>query len=127
MTVADQNTYFREAALVARALGADPVPETRAEAEALVRSFRPELAAGERVRAVARMILTQPAPSPAAQPVQAMLMQAAVDILPRWARAMHGRNVPLLARPIVRTGTLAFSRMLRWAFQPHIRSVAGSR
>jgi uncharacterized protein (DUF2236 family) len=80
MSDADQNTYFREAALVARALGADPVPETRAEAEALLRSFQSELATGERVRAVAGMILTQPAPSPGARPAQAMLMQAAVDI-----------------------------------------------
>ncbi len=117
MSQADQDTYFAQAGEVARALGADPVPQTRAEAEALIASFRTELMAGARTREVARMILSQPAPSRAMAPVQAMLMQASVDILPRWAKGMHRLAGPLLLAPLVRTAAFTIAGTLRWAFQ----------
>ncbi len=44
-------------------------------------------------------------------------MQAAVDLLPAWARRMHGLPVPVLSRPLVRAGTLGIARTLRWAFK----------
>jgi uncharacterized protein (DUF2236 family) len=117
MTRSDQDTYFAEAGKVARALGADPVPQTRAEADALVAAFRPELAASPRMREVARMVLTQPAPSLAMAPVQAMLMQASVAILPRWAREMHWLTPPPLSGPAVRAGAFTVAQTLRWAFR----------
>lgn len=43
-------------------------------------------------------------------------MGAAVDLLPAWARRMHGLPEPLVARPILRAGTLGVARTLRWAF-----------
>ncbi len=119
MSPADQDTYFAQAADVALALGADPVPTTRAEALALIASFRGELVADERTREVAAMILTQPAPSRIAAPVQKMLFDAALDLLPRWARRMHGREVSLPARPLVRTGSALIAGTLRWAFAPY--------
>lgn len=119
MSPADQDTYFAQAADVALALGADPVPTTRAEALALIASLRGELVADERTREVAAMILTQPAPSRIAAPVQKMLFDAALDLLPRWARRMHGREVSLPARPLVRTGSALIAGTLRWAFAPY--------
>jgi uncharacterized protein (DUF2236 family) len=118
MPRAEQDRYFAEAGEVARALGADPVPQNRAEAEALIAGFRPALAATARARAVARMVLRQPAPSLAMRPAQAMLMQAAVAILPRWARDMHGLALPPLSGPFVRTGAFTMAQALRWAFRP---------
>jgi hypothetical protein len=44
-------------------------------------SFRPELIANDRTRAVARMVLRQPAVSLTLAPFQAIVMQAAVEIL----------------------------------------------
>jgi uncharacterized protein (DUF2236 family) len=117
MSRADQDRYFAQAGEIALALGADPVPQNRAEAEALIATFRPELSASARTREVARMVLSQPARSVAMQPVQAVLMQAAADILPRWARDMHGLAPPPLSRPIVRTGAFTVAHMLRWAFR----------
>jgi uncharacterized protein (DUF2236 family) len=117
MPRADQDTYFAEAGEVARALGADPVPQTRAEAEALIAAFRPALVATRRTREVARMVLRQPPASLALAPVQAVLMQASVEILPRWARDMH-RLAPLpLAWPVVRTAASGIAGTLRWAFR----------
>ena len=49
----------------------------------LIREFRPRLAANARTRSVARMLLRQPAPSLGAALPQGILMQAAVDIMPR--------------------------------------------
>ena len=111
-------------ALVARLLGADPVPESRAEAAALIREFRPKLAANARTRSVARMLLRQPAPSLGAALPQGILMQAAVDIMPRWAKSMHGLDVPMLAVPLVRAGALTMAETLRWAFKSNRRTPA---
>lgn len=125
MTRADQDTYIRQAGLVARRLDADPVPETRAEAEALMATFRPELRADQRTREVARMVLSQPAPSLAAAPAQHVLFQAAVDLMPPWAKALHQRHVMLPALPIVRGGAFAMARTLQWAFAPARQRAAG--
>jgi uncharacterized protein (DUF2236 family) len=116
MSKSDQDIYFAQPGEVARALGADPVPQTRAEAEALIAEFRPELVAAARTREVARMVLTQPSPSLAMAPVQAVLMQASVDILPRWAKEMHGFRLSPLSGPLTRTGAFAVAQTLRWAF-----------
>src|SRR4051794_18595947 len=43
MPAADQDRYFAEVAQIAEALGADPVPRSRAEAAALIASMRPAL------------------------------------------------------------------------------------
>ncbi|HVJ01784.1 MAG TPA: oxygenase MpaB family protein [Sphingomonas sp.] len=117
MTPADQGRYFAEFARIAEALGADPVPRSRAEADALILAMRPELAATARTHEIARLVLSQPAPSLAAAPVQAITFQAAVDLLPRWARRMHGLSGPGFATPAVRLGTGGLASTLRWAFR----------
>lgn len=116
MSEADQDRYFAEFAIIAEALGADPIPRTRAGAEALIAEMRSELAVDERTREVARMVLDQPAPNPAVKPVQEMIFHAAVDLLPDWAREMHGLPGPGIARPAVRLGTRAAAGTMRWAF-----------
>ncbi len=116
MTAADQDRYFAEMARVAEPLGADPIPRTRAEARRLIETMRPRLLRDARTRAVARLVLDQPAPSLMAEPVQALTMQAAIDLLPDWARTMHGMRAPALGRPLVRAGMFGVARTLRWAF-----------
>ena len=116
MSRADQDAYVAEAAVVALRLGADPVPQTRAEAEALIERFRPRLAGGGRVRAVATMILDQPPKSRVAAPAQRLLMEAAIDLLPAWAKVLHGRRVELLQIPAVRGSTWVMAQTLHWAF-----------
>jgi uncharacterized protein (DUF2236 family) len=102
-------------ARVGSALGADPIPRTRADAQALIEAMRPHLLCDARTREVARLVLRQPAPNRMAEPFQALTMQAGVDLLPFWARRMHGLPAP--ARPLVRAGTLGVARTLRWAFR----------
>jgi len=117
MPPADQDRYFAEFAIIAEKLGADPIPRSRAGAEALIESMRGELVADARTREVGRMVLEQPAPSLAVAPFQKMIFGAAVDLLPDWAREMHGLSNARLARPAVRLGTRGAAEMLRWAFR----------
>ena len=114
---AEQDRYFAEVAMIGEALGADPVPRSRAAAETLIAEMRGDLVVNARTRQVGRLVLDQPAPSLAIAPVQAMIFAAAVDLLPDWARAMHALDAPRLARPALRAGTLGLARTLRWAFR----------
>lgn len=116
MSRADQDLYFAQFADVARRLGAAPVPESRAEAEALVKQLRPKLHADARTREVARLVLRQKVPTLAAVPVQKMIMEAAVDLLPGWARALHAMPSHHLSRPVIRLSTAMVASSLRWAF-----------
>jgi len=118
MSLADQNRYFAEMAQIAAALGADPIPRSRADANALIIAMRPELRADARTREIARLVLTQPARNRLAEPLQRLAMQAAIDLLPAWARQMHNLpRTPLLARPIVEGGTQTIAQTLRWVFR----------
>ncbi len=116
MSPADQDLYFREFAQIARALDADPVPESREEAETLIASIRPKLVANHRTREVARKVLEQPAPSLVVAPAQAIVMRAAIDLLPDWARRMHRLRGSGLGRPLVHGFTAGMAGTLRWAF-----------
>lgn len=116
MPMRDQDRYFAEMAMLGELLGAAPVPRSRAEAMALIADFRPALSVTDRTREVARLVLEQKPRSVASAPVQAMTFQAAVDLLPTWARAMHGLHAPVLTRPLVRAGTYGVAKTLRWAF-----------
>ena len=49
-------------------------------------------------------------------PVQAVTFQAAVNLLPEWARRAHGLRAHGLSGPLVDAGTLGVARTLRWAF-----------
>ena len=115
MSRPDQDRYFAESGEIARLLDADPVPQTRAEAERLIAEFRQELRADERTRAFRELVLNAPAASIREAPVQLLLMNAAIDLMPDFAREMHGLSRPLLV-PVVRRATYGIAQTIRWAF-----------
>ena len=117
MTPAAQDRYLAEIAEIGASLGADPVPRDRAAARRLITAMRPGLRVDGRTREVARLLLTQPAPSRLAQPFQAITLAAGVELLPGWARQMHGLAPPPLAGPLARAGALGLARILRWVFR----------
>jgi uncharacterized protein (DUF2236 family) len=87
------------------------------ETRALIETIRPHLLCDARTREVVRLVMTQRAPNLMVEPLHALTMQAGVDLLPDWARAMHGLSSPPLSRPLVRAGTYGIARTLRWAFR----------
>jgi uncharacterized protein (DUF2236 family) len=114
MPLADQDRYFAEMALVADRLGADPIPRDRASAETLIQSMRPPLRADARTREVAQLVLNQSVGAAFTDAASAVIMQAGVDLLPDWAREMHGlKTAPT---PAVRAGAHVLARTLRWAY-----------
>lgn len=115
MPIAEQDAYFAEAARIGQALHADPLPRSRAEAEALIQSFRPQLRADARTHEVAALVMRQTVGMPAVDLAAGVIMQAGMDLLPDWARAMHAppASLPPL---MVRAGALTTARFLRWAF-----------
>lgn len=111
----DQDRYIAEMALISRRLGADPMPDTRRDAERFLLAARPDLRVDSRTRDVARFILSAPPPKPSMAPAQRLLVEAGVDLLPGWARRMHGLSGAGLGTPLLRAGAGGMGAVLRWA------------
>ena len=114
MSAADQERYLVETAGIAEALGATDVPRTRADIDAYFASVRPQLRADHRTREVAAALLA-PGDDKATTSAMNLAVAAAIDLLPPWAQALHGRSLPALARPAVRLSANGMSGVLRWA------------
>ncbi|MBD8638058.1 DUF2236 domain-containing protein [Sphingomonas sp. CFBP 13733] len=115
--MAEQDAYYAAFAEVGELLGAESLPRDRAGTDRYLQTMRPQLVADARTLEVARFVLEQTPANPLALPVQRIVMQAAVDLLPAWARRMHGlAGSPALMRPVVTSGTRNLARTLRWAF-----------
>lgn len=117
MSAADQDRYFDEVAIIGELLGADPVPRSKADAERIIAEFLPELKADERSRDVLHVLLHQKPPSLMLLPFQALTMNAAIELLPDWARHMHGLATPTLTKPVIRVGTRGIAGTVRWALR----------
>jgi len=116
MPGAEQDEYYRQFAVIPVALGADPVPTNRAEAEAIFRDLRGDLAASPAAREVADLVLGQ-RPKGAPPAVQTLLGAEAVALLPPFARSMLGLERPGLAAIPARAATWGMGKTLRWAFR----------
>ena len=116
MSRADRDRYFAEAAVIARMLGADPVPETSVAAERLMCDFRDELSASDRSREFRDLVIKADSGSFGEAAVHKLLMGAAIDLLPGWARSMHGLTVLPFTAPPIRAATFGLASTLRWAF-----------
>lgn len=116
MPMAQQDEYFRQFALIARRLGADPVPENKAEALDVFRELRGDLKSSAEAREVAQLILKGRAPG-AAGAVQPFLANAAVDLIPPFARTMLELDRPRWSALPSRLVTNGMGKTLRWAFR----------
>ena len=116
MPRSERDEYYRQFALIARALGADPVPETVAEADTIFRDLRRDLRASPEAREVAQLVLSQrPAGTPLA--LQSVIAAEAVAMLPDWARGMLRLQRPVLTALPARAATWGVGKTLRWAFR----------
>jgi uncharacterized protein (DUF2236 family) len=111
---ADRDRYFAEVAVIAEMLGAREVPRSRAEVAAYFARIRPELVAGEQAREAIRWIRNPKVGSPPERAAYQILVNAAADLLPRWARGMLGiRRIMPVAVGVVRPATWVALRMLK--------------
>ncbi len=116
MPLAEQDEYYRQFALIARKLGADPVPETKAEADAIFRDLRKDLRPSAEAREVADLILKGRSGG-AIGAVQPMFANAAIGLLPPFARTMLALEHPGLAMVPSKLATRGLGGTLRWAFR----------
>jgi uncharacterized protein (DUF2236 family) len=112
--------YYGEVAPVAVALGADWVPRSLLEVESYFGRIRPELYAGPQARHARDWLRRGVSKKPEDRAVHAVLLAAAISILPRWARRELGLSAPasldlLLDTTTVIPLTRTMSAALRWA------------
>ena len=116
--------YVGEMAVLPRRLGATQVPETVADVVQYFRDVRAELTAGAQALSGAAFIVNSggqalpPAPAMTAA-ARAVLVQAAIGVVPGWASRMLGLRRPLLAERLARRAAAeALTGTLRWVVGP---------
>lgn len=117
LSAADQDRYFTDMARIARGLGADPVPENLLAAQQLLQAMRVELRSDARTHEVAHIVTTQRPDNAMEALIQGLIVDAAIDLLPQWAREMHGLTISPMKRPLARAGAFGVAQTLRWAFR----------
>ena len=112
----EQDEYFRQFAIIATALGADPVPTDRREAESIFRELRADLRTSREAREVAQFVVDiKPEGAPVA--LQKAIVAESIALLPPFARSMLGLERPGLAAIPARAATWGAGKTLRWAFR----------
>jgi len=117
LTLAEQDAYYAEIALIAERLGARNVPRSCQQVADYLLALRPELHADERSHEVVQVLLDAPAPSRLAKPVAGLMLRAGIDLLPDWASAMLELQQPPLQRRLIRLGINTTAPVLRWAMR----------
>jgi uncharacterized protein (DUF2236 family) len=110
--------YYAETAVVARRLGATDVPGSRADMLRYLAAMRPDLAASARARELLRFISRPVDRDPVTRSAHALLIQAAIGLLPGWARDLHDLRVPPHDEIIVSGVTYAVLQSLRLGLGP---------
>ena len=128
---AGRDEYVAQTAEVARRLGVLDPPTTEAELAAALASYRPELRGTPQAREAISYLLFRPPLPLAARAPYAVLVAAAVAMMPRWTRRpLRLPWLPVTERTVVRAlGSLA-TGTIRWAMAPGraaVRETAQSR
>lgn len=121
---ADQDRYYAEGARLGHAFGAPDAPTSVAEVEAQIQTMRPKLRPHPIIGEFLQIVSSTSPFGLAGRVLQPMVVQAAIDLLPAWAREeleMPERPLARAAvRPLVRAlgaaGALAPSEIPRQAY-----------
>ncbi|MGH9119772.1 MAG: oxygenase MpaB family protein [Acidimicrobiales bacterium] len=115
LSARDVDRYYAEVAEVARRLGARRVPTSAAEVRDYYRRVRPALTGTEQaIEAVG--FLTEPKGATLSErSIYGLLVQAAIAVLPHWARPMLGLPQPIVVGEAFRLPTWTAGTVLRWA------------
>jgi uncharacterized protein (DUF2236 family) len=112
---AGRDGYVADTAQIARELGVVDPPQTEAALADRIKAFRPELEGSPEARSTARFLLLNPPLALAARAPYALLAAAAVELLPRWARApLRLPYLPIVESTLVRGGGRVVTQGIRW-------------
>lgn len=113
------DAYYRETAPVALALGAQWVPQSKAEMEAYLLHVQKDLYGGPQALAARDFLLRGVARKPEDRAVYAVIVAAGLSLLPRWARSkMRLPAIALLDAAVVLPAARMLCAALRWAVPP---------
>jgi uncharacterized protein (DUF2236 family) len=104
LTRCGRDAYVADMAEVADRLGVPDPPRDEASLRARLESYRGELRSTAQSRAAARFLLLDPPVSMLLRPAYAVLSAAAVELMPRWARApLRLPYLPVVEPTVVRS------------------------
>lgn len=116
---AECDTYYAETSVVAYQLGAEWVPRSSDEMDAYLHRVRGDLYAGRQAMDARDFILRGMSRRPDDLAIHAVLVAAAVGILPDWARSeLRLPSLPLVDALIVRPVARSLCTGVRWAVLP---------
>jgi uncharacterized protein (DUF2236 family)/predicted metal-dependent HD superfamily phosphohydrolase len=108
--------YVAQAAFVARKLGVTDPPTNRAELDAAVERFRPELRAIDHAREAVSYLIHHPQLPWMARPAYRVLVLAAVGLMPEWTREPLGLpRLPPGGDRVSEVLGSASTKAIRWA------------
>ena len=119
ITDAEADRYVAEMAKVGEALGVRRAPRTVQELDDTLRSYIPELHYGSQARTAMRFLLFPPSRLAARAPY-AVLLAAAIDLLPTWARRKLWIPPTIIPLDVfaVRPAAAALLKTLNWIMEP---------
>jgi len=115
LSLAEQDRYYQEAALIAEALGATEVPKSVAAVARYLHDMRGELRFDARTAEVTRLLREAPAPTWQAKPAMHVMLRSGMALLPDWAQAMSGQQIGALSRALLDAEMRLLAKTLRWS------------
>jgi len=115
----DADRYVAEMARVGEALGVEDAPRTVAELDARLKTYLPELKFDAQAREAVRWLLLPPN-KPAAQGAYLVILSAAINLLPNWARRRLWLppRVPVVSDVMVAPAAKTLLAALDWIMEP---------
>lgn len=114
---AEHDRYYGESVHACRYYGANCTPASVAEVERYIEEMRPNLRNHEILEEFLNLVSNVPILSAAALPAQRLLVQAAIDVLPSWARELlrleKAQPLRVAMRPLVRAMVGLASQVIR--------------
>lgn len=116
LLLAEKNQYLEEEAVVARRLGATWAPTSTAAVREYFRRIRPELRRSEAAVAAVRFLRAPIGRTPVEMAAHSAIVEAAIDLLPPFARRELRLGRPLLYRQgLVRPAAATMALLLHWS------------
>lgn len=110
---AEIDRYFAETAIVAEKLGGTDIPRSRAEVKQYFRDVRGELVLGDQARDTMAFITKPIGDDPVSRGISVLLLQAAIDLMPGWAKKLHEiQRIPGFDLVSIRPTVFAFVNTL---------------
>lgn len=113
----DESRYYREGEVVGKGFGAEWVPTSADEMDAYMAEMTPKLYANETVQEFLALVRDATPLGPAGKPLQRLVTQAAIDLLPEELQRQCGVAVSAAARPVVRPAMRALASSLGFAMR----------